>query len=105
MLEDLGFESIDNPPLSVLEEVVREGGLVPLAIGVDARTRGFDAQALLHRLERLRAEPGVAPELLYVTAEEAVLLRRFSETRRRHPLAPGGSLGGSVADGIAREAA
>ncbi|MDQ1081084.1 RNase adapter RapZ [Pseudoroseomonas cervicalis] len=105
MLEDLGFESIDNPPLSVLAEVVREGGHVPLAIGVDARTRGFDAAALLQRLERLRAEPSVAPELLFVTAEETVLLRRFSETRRRHPLAPGGSLGGSVADGIAREAA
>ncbi|MCQ4159392.1 RNase adapter RapZ [Roseomonas sp. GC11] len=109
MLEDLGFESIDNPPLSILEEVVREaapgGAHVPLAVGIDARTRGFDAAGLLRRIDHLRALPGLAPELLYVTAEEAVLLRRFSETRRRHPLAPGGSLGGSVADGIARERA
>ena len=105
MLEDLGFESIDNPPLSVLEEVVREGGSVPLAIGADARTRGFDTEGLLALMHRLQAVPGTAPQLLYVTAEDAVLLRRFSETRRRHPLAPGGSLGGSVADGIAREQA
>ncbi|WP_241665366.1 RNase adapter RapZ [Teichococcus oryzae] len=103
MLEDLGFESIDNPPLSVLEELVGEGGTVPLAIGVDARTRGFDAAELQALLRRLRAVPGTAPQLLFVTAEDAVLLRRFSETRRRHPMAPGGSLGGSVADGIARE--
>ena len=105
VLEDLGFESIDNPPLAVLEEVVREGDGAPLAIGADARTRGFDAEELLALLERLRALPGLAPQLVYVTAEETVLLRRFSETRRRHPLAPGGSLGGSVADGIAREEA
>lgn len=105
VLEDLGFESIDNPPLAVLEEVVREGDGAPLAIGTDARTRGFDAEGLLALLERLRAMPGIAPQLVYVTAEETVLLRRFSETRRRHPLAPGGSLGGSVADGIAREEA
>ncbi|WP_419898482.1 RNase adapter RapZ [Roseomonas sp. USHLN139] len=105
MLEDLGFESIDNPPLAVLEELVRDGGHVPLAVGLDARTRGFDALALLQRIARLRTLPGLAPELIYVTAEPAVLMRRFSETRRRHPLAPGGSLGGSVADGIAREEA
>ncbi|PHK94840.1 RNase adapter RapZ [Pseudoroseomonas rhizosphaerae] len=105
VLEDLGFESIDNPPLSVLEEVVREGGSVPVAAGVDARTRGFDSEGLLGLLQRLRETPGIAPQLLYVTAEEPVLLRRFSETRRRHPLAPGGSLGSRVADGIAREEA
>ncbi|WP_367614515.1 RNase adapter RapZ [Teichococcus coralli] len=104
-MEDLGFESVDNPPLSVLEEVVREAGGVPLAVGVDARTRGFDAGGLLALMDRLHNVPGVAPQLLYVTAEETVLLRRFSETRRRHPLAPGGSLGGSVADGVAREEA
>lgn len=103
VLEDLGFESVDNPPLSVLEEVVREGRSAPLAVGVDVRTRGFEAAEMLALLARLRALPDLDPQLLYVTAEETVLLRRFSETRRRHPLAPGGSLGGSVADGIARE--
>jgi UPF0042 nucleotide-binding protein len=105
MLEDLGFETVDNPPLSVLEEVVREGGGVPIAAGVDARTRGFDPADVMALLGRLRQVPGIAPELIFATADEAVLLRRFSETRRRHPLAPGGSLGARVADGIAREAA
>ncbi len=104
MLEDLGFETVDNPPLSVLEEIVLEGGGVPIAAGVDARTRGFDVAGLLALLDRLHHMPNVAPQLLFATADEAVLLRRFSETRRRHPLAPGGSLGASVADGIAREA-
>jgi len=105
MLEDLGFETVDNPPLSVLAEIVTEGGGVPIAAGVDARTRGFDVAGLLALLDRLHHMPGVAPQLLFATADEAVLLRRFSETRRRHPLAPGGSLGASVADGVAREAA
>jgi UPF0042 nucleotide-binding protein len=105
MLEDLGFETVDNPPLSVLEEVVREGGSVPIAAGVDARTRGFETADVMALLGRLRRVPGIAPQLIYATADEAVLLRRFSETRRRHPLAPGGSLGARVADGIAREAA
>jgi UPF0042 nucleotide-binding protein len=105
MLEDLGFETVDNPPLSVLEEVVLEGASVPIAAGVDARTRGFDVPGLLTLLDRLRLQPGIAVQLLFATADETVLLRRFSETRRRHPLAPGGSLGASVADGIAREAA
>lgn len=104
MLEDLGFETVDNPPLSVLEEIVLEGAAVPIAAGVDARTRGFDVAGLLALLDRLHHMPHVAPQLLFATADEAVLLRRFSETRRRHPLAPGGSLGASVADGIAREA-
>lgn len=104
-LEDLGFESIDNPPLSILEEVVREGGEAKLAAGVDARTRGFEPAELLALMSRLRGLPGIDPQLIYVTAEEPVLLRRFSETRRRHPLAPGGSMGGTVADGIAREQA
>jgi len=104
MLEDLGFETVDNPPLSVLEDVVAEGDAVPIAAGVDVRTRGFEAEDLLTLMARLRLRPGVAPQLLFATADEAVLQRRFSETRRRHPLAPGGSLGASVAEGIAREA-
>ncbi|WP_336512365.1 RNase adapter RapZ [Roseomonas marmotae] len=105
MLEDLGFETVDNPPLSVLEEIVREGGGGPIAAGVDARTRGFDPAELLALLCRLRQMPSIALQLVFATAEEGVLLRRYSETRRRHPLAPGGSLGARVSDGIAREAA
>jgi UPF0042 nucleotide-binding protein len=102
-LEDLGFETVDNPPLNILEELVSDG-LTPVAIGVDARSRGFQAAEVLVALDHLRARPEIAVSLVFATAEETVLLRRFSETRRRHPLTPGGPLGSRVADGIAREA-
>ncbi len=104
LLEDLGYETVDNPPLSILESLV-EDGTMPLAAGIDTRTRGFDAAQVKRAIHALRARPGVAATLVFVTAEEPVLLRRYTETRRRHPLAPGGALGTRVADGIAREAA
>jgi len=104
-LEDLGFETVDNPPLSIVGELAGDGAATPLAIGVDARSRGFRAAEVLAAVAALRARPGIALSLVFATAEEAVLLRRFSETRRRHPLAPGGSLGARVAEGIARESA
>jgi UPF0042 nucleotide-binding protein len=103
-LEDLGYETVDNPPLTILEELVLDGA-TPVAIGVDARSRGFDAEEVVQAVERLRARGDIAATLLFATAEETVLLRRFSETRRRHPLAPGGPLGSRVSDGIALEAA
>ncbi|MCR0983456.1 RNase adapter RapZ [Roseomonas populi] len=105
VLEDLGMETVDNPPLAMLGELLSGTGTGPLAIGVDTRTRGFDATALLAGLDALRARGAASPELVFVDAAEEVLLRRFSETRRRHPLAPAGAAGGGVADGIAREAA
>jgi len=80
-------------------------GETPLAIGVDTRTRGFDAALLLAGLDALRGRGAAAPELLFVDAAAEVLLRRYSETRRRHPLAPAGMPGAGVPDGIAREAA
>ncbi|MCU0889040.1 MAG: RNase adapter RapZ [Rubritepida sp.] len=104
ILEDLGYETVDNPPLAILDALVEEG-TVPMAAGVDARTRGFEPGAALAAVRRLHAMPGVRVSLVYATAEERVLLRRFTETRRRHPLTPGGPLGNRVQDGIAREAA
>lgn len=103
-LEDLGFETVDNPPVGILDELVEDGD-GPLAIGVDTRSRGFDTVVLLDLLATLRTDPRIAASLVFATAEEPVLLRRFSETRRRHPLAPGGALGSRVTEGIARESA
>lgn len=103
-LEDLGYETVDNPPLTILPELVGDGA-TPLAIGVDARSRGFRAAEVLQALQGLHDRPDITATLLFATAEEAVLLRRFSETRRRHPLAPGGPLGHRVSEGIAQEAA
>ena len=103
-LEDLGFEAIDNPPLPLIEELVARaeaGGPRRIAVGVDARTRGFDADAVLATVARLRRNPALRPELIFAWADETALLRRFTETRRRHPLAPQGR----VSDGIAAEQA
>jgi UPF0042 nucleotide-binding protein len=97
-LEDLGYEAVDNPPLRMLDDMVSRGDR-KLAIGVDARSRGFDASLLLETLFRLRANPALRLDLVYVWADETTLLRRYTETRRRHPLAPQGR----VSDGIARE--
>ncbi len=97
-LEDLGFETVDNPPLNTLESLVAHGER-DLAIGVDARSRGFDAETVLDTVARLKCNPKLQPELVYAIAEDELLLRRYTETRRRHPLAQTGQ----VAEGIALE--
>jgi UPF0042 nucleotide-binding protein len=97
-LEDIGYEAVDNPPLTMIEEMVARTER-SLAIGVDARTRGFDAGLVLEALQRVRENPALRTELVFVWADEATLLRRYTETRRRHPLAPRGR----VTDGIAAE--
>jgi UPF0042 nucleotide-binding protein len=97
-LEDVGFEAVDNLPLEMVEGLATKTERA-LAIGVDTRTRGFDAMAVRAILGRLRADPRLAPELIYATAADDVLQRRFTETRRRHPMAPQGRVG----DGIAKE--
>ncbi len=96
-LEDLGYEAVDNLPLSFLttpESIDR-----PMAIAVDSRTRGFSPQALLERIERLRADPALKVSLVFLTCSDEVLQRRYTETRRRHPLAQDRP----VADGIRQE--
>ena len=97
-LEDLGYEAVDNPPLGMIESLVARGG-GRLAIGVDARTRGFDSAEVLAALDRLRANPELRPELVYIVADDTTLMRRYTESRRRHPLAPQGL----VSVGIAAE--
>ena len=62
VLEDLGYETVDNPPLTMIEEMVTRGER-RLAVGVDARTRGFDAERVLDALARLRANSALRPEL------------------------------------------
>ncbi|QPH54411.1 RNase adapter RapZ [Pontivivens ytuae] len=88
VLEDLGFEAIDNLPLGLVKDVVRHvGPAAPLAIGVDVRTRGFSASNLIDIVDWLVEAEHVRGQLLYLDCAPDVLLRRFSETRRRHPLA------------------
>lgn len=99
-LEDLGYEAVDNPPLTMLEEVIARGDR-KLAVGIDARTRGFDAEDVLDAIARLSSNAERRVHLVYAWADDSTLLRRYTETRRRHPLAPQGV----VADGIAAELA
>ncbi len=89
-LEDFGFEAIDNLPMTLFERLVNGPPLErPLAIGVDPRTRGFSSQALVKAVEMAQVATGGQAQLLYIDCAPDVLLRRFSETRRRHPSARG----------------
>jgi UPF0042 nucleotide-binding protein len=99
-MEDVGYETVDNPPLPMLEEMVADGDR-RLAVGVDARTRGFDARTVLDVIERLRRNSALRVQLVFAWADDGTLLRRYTESRRRHPLAPQGR----VADGIVAERA
>jgi UPF0042 nucleotide-binding protein len=96
VLEDLGYYCIDNMPAALLDAVVaevRSGGETPanrIAVGVDARNRAKDLDALPELIEKLD-KSGVNTDLLYLQASDEVLMKRYSESRRRHPLAKHGS--------------
>ena len=89
VLEDLGFESIDNLPLSLMPRLL-DGPPIgrPIALGIDVRNRHFSPQALIDLIDDLSAQKTLDVELLYLDCSADVLLRRYSETRRRHPMAP-----------------
>ena len=100
--EDMGYEAVDNLPLSLLERLVGEaapGVRKPLAVGIDIRTRDFDVRRLLTAVDTLRTHPDLDVDLLFLDADDHVLARRFTETRRRHPI--GGDL--PLTDGILLE--
>jgi len=87
-LEDFGYEVIDNLPLSLIPRLLAGPPLDhPLALGIDVRTRGFSGSALTAVIDEITADPGILVELLYLDCRNDVLVRRYSETRRRHPLA------------------
>jgi len=89
VLEDLGYEGIDNIPLSLVPRLLDGPPLGrPIALGLDARNRDFNATALIELIDNLTRDPRVALEVLYLDCAPGELIRRFSETRRRHPLAP-----------------
>jgi UPF0042 nucleotide-binding protein len=100
-LEDLGFETLNNFPLSLMDRLVKpvDDTPRPIAIGVDTRTRGFSARALTGAVDGLRGQQGVRALLIFLDCSDEVLLTRFNQTRRRHPLSPEED----AATGIARE--
>jgi UPF0042 nucleotide-binding protein len=99
-LEDLGYEVIDNLPLSLLPRLL-DGPPPgrPLALGLDVRNRDFGTDALIATIDQLAARADQVMQVLYLDAAEEELVKRYSETRRRHPLAPAGP----PMAGIARE--
>ncbi len=87
--EDIGFESIDNLPMSLLPRLLDGEPLDrPLVLGIDVRNRDFSTRAMIDTLDTLVGRTDAQVELLYLDCRADVLQRRFSETRRRHPLAP-----------------
>ena len=105
LLEDLNFYCIDNVPAALLDTVITE--LVAtadsiynnLAVGLDARNRSTDLESLPDLVRDLRNKK-IHCEVVFLHAEDDILLKRYSETRRKHPLSVGGI---GLADAIARE--
>ncbi len=99
-LEDLGYEAIDNIPLHILKLLVKDNAKdQKFVVGVDVRSRNFDPHILLKEIMPLVRASDPGAQLVYLDAEDEVLRRRFSETRRKHPLAADRR----VVDGIAQE--
>jgi len=88
-LEDLGFEAIDNLPLTLLPRLLSGPPMTRhLALGIDVRNRDFSAAGLIEVADIISRETAFDCSLVYLDCDTDVLLRRYSETRRRHPLAP-----------------
>ncbi len=88
VLEDLGFEAIDNLPMGLLTRLL-DGPESdrPMALGIDARNRDFSTIGFIELVAKLSRMEQVDLTTLYLDCSDDVLLRRFSETRRRHPVA------------------
>jgi len=95
VLEDVGYYCIDNLPINLFEALVRDitqhptKSRGPTAIGIDARNPGPELDQLPRLLQRLR-DHGVDCEVVFLEADDNILIQRFSETRRRHPLTDDG---------------
>jgi UPF0042 nucleotide-binding protein len=103
-LEDLGWETIDNFPIRLLERLLATEGPgkegeqpTPLAIGFDSRTRGFDPAAIIATVGHLASRGDLAVTALFLDCADHELERRYNETRRPHPLAHDRPLAAGIA--------
>ena len=93
VLEDLGWEAIDNFPIRLLERLIDSPSpanaemRAPLAIGFDSRTRGFNPHKIIERVQKLSRRDDLDITTLFLDCAGRELERRYNETRRRHPLA------------------
>lgn len=104
-LEDIGFETIDTPPLRFIPTMAADliaDGKSRLAIGLDARTTGFSVEAVADTLDELRRSPAFSTSMVFLDSGDEALRRRYTETRRRHPLAPNGDLEEGLRRDLAR---
>ena len=101
MLEDFGFEAVDNLPLSLLPDLMRpeEIGSRSLALGIDIRTRDFGIHPFLTAIASLKQRSSARLDVVFLDCDDDVLQRRYTESRRRHPLA----VDRPLLDGIRRE--
>lgn len=101
-LEDTGFEVTDGLPLSMLSSVViptnEEDLNTPIAIGIDTTKRDFSATHLQDLFENLSEHPDINAKMLFLDCRDREIMRRYKETRRKHPYA-----GSSLIDGIHQE--
>ncbi len=101
--EDMGYEAIDNVPLSLLNALVKptqkDGFQRPIAIGIDIRTRDFAVDAFIDELDGMLNETSLEAGVLFIDCDDDELRRRYAETRHKHPLAQDRP----VSDGIAHE--
>jgi len=105
VLEDMGWETIDNFPVRFLKRLISEpdagntGSRAPLAIGFDSRTRGFEPGKIIDLVKKLGDRSDLAITFMFIDCAGGELERRYNETRRRHPMA----VERTVQDGIAAE--
>jgi UPF0042 nucleotide-binding protein len=91
VLEDLGFYCIDNIPVTLLRSFIdditqrEDSAFENVGIGLDARNRPSDIAAVPALIQKMR-DDGIACEIIFLQTDDKVLLSRFSETRRKHPL-------------------
>ncbi|MDG6078772.1 RNase adapter RapZ [Erythrobacter litoralis] len=98
VLDDLGWETIDNFPVRLLSSLLAQQGDTRLAVGFDSRTRGFDSGTLA-QLDDDLSSGGIEMAILFLDAASTEIERRYNETRRPHPLARGRP----IVDGIAAD--
>lgn len=101
IFEDLGYEAVDNLRLGLVPTLIQESGAdhQPLAIAIDTRNSNFSVDTMLEVVKQLAELPNLDVTLVFFECSDDVLQRRFTETRRRHPLA----VDRPVTDGIKRE--
>jgi UPF0042 nucleotide-binding protein len=101
LFEDLGYTTVDNLPgelLPALGELVAEEPQRFERVAIVLDIRSGDVQSAFHAIRESLASRGIRPRVLFLEARDEVLIRRFSETRHRHPLGDQRGIAGSIAE-------